>query len=240
MEIYITEDGTKKYPPHKHLCWEVMIYLFGEGFLYTPKKNYPFKPGTMILVPPKTIHGSVSEKGFKNISIGGDFGNVLFTKSPIAIEDNENKDGISIAKIIYGNRFSGETFLNSLCTSLLCFFAENINFDDNVYSAVYDCVSKINENALDTEIDLQKILASSGYAEDYIRAKFKEYTGKTPTAYLTEIRIKRAKFLIEIYGKNMLLGEIMTKCGFYDYAYFSKKFKEYVGISPKSYLSKNT
>lgn len=238
MEIYITEDGIKKYPPHKHLHWEIMVYISGEGFLYTPQKSYPFKPGTMILVPPKTIHGSVSENGFKNISIGGKFEDIIVAKAPICAEDNEKKDGTAIAKIIYGNKFSKETFLNSLCASLLCFFTQNISFEDDAYFAVCKCMEKISENAFDTELNLQKILASSGYAEDYIRAKFKEYTGKTPTVFLTEIRIKRAKLLIEIYGKNMLLREIMTKCGFYDYAYFSKKFRQHCGISPREYVKK--
>lgn len=236
LEINITESGIKKYPPHKHLYPEINIYLYGEGYLYTPEKNYPFKAGTMIFVPPGIIHGSVSENGFKNISIGGNFADTVLSKTPVSIQDNANKESTAIAKIIYQNRFSQGALLNSLCSSLMCFFAENIDFEDNIYSAVYECVKKINMSAFDAELNLCEILNASGYAEDYIRSKFKEYTGKTPTAFLTEIRIKRAKFLIEVYGKNLLLREIMLKCGFYDYAYFSKKFKQYCGLSPKKYM----
>ena len=68
MNIYITEPGIKEYPPHTHEYWEIITYSEGTGYLYTPDKNYHFKPGTVIIVPPHTVHGSVSESGFVNIS----------------------------------------------------------------------------------------------------------------------------------------------------------------------------
>lgn len=236
MEINITEDKITKYPPHKHAHWEIMVYLHGNGALYTPEKQYPFQAGTMILVPPNLIHGSVSENGFKNISIGGAFDNSIFGRTPISIRDDINHTGVSIAKIIYQNRFASNTLIESLCSSLVCFFTENRKLETSAYSAVCACINKMNAGAFDAELSLPRILNASGYAEDYIRAKFKEYTGKTPTKFLTEIRIKKAKFLIEIYGQTVLLQEIMLKCGFYDYSYFSKKFKQYCGISPREYV----
>ena len=63
MEIHIsrTEPGVRAYPAHAHDWWEIMSYSEGVGYLYTPERNYPFTPGTVILVPPHVIHGSVSE-----------------------------------------------------------------------------------------------------------------------------------------------------------------------------------
>ena len=40
---------------------------------YDLKEKIPFKPGSIIIVPPRVTHGSVSQNGFVNISIGGDF-----------------------------------------------------------------------------------------------------------------------------------------------------------------------
>lgn len=77
INVGITDDGVVAYPLHKHETWEIMTYMTGKGYLYTPEMNYPFKPGTVILVPPGMMHGSVSEQGFKNISIGGDFDELI-------------------------------------------------------------------------------------------------------------------------------------------------------------------
>ena len=71
--ISITQDGVISYPMHKHTFCEIMLYLEGNGYLRTDTENIPFESGTAIIVPQNIMHGSVSEKGFKNISIGGDF-----------------------------------------------------------------------------------------------------------------------------------------------------------------------
>jgi AraC-like DNA-binding protein len=95
----------------------------------------------------------------------------------------------------------------------------------------------------DSDFDVTKLLKQSGYAEDYIRAHFKKITGKTPVEYLNELRINHAKTLINIYQNSTPLIDISLNCGFDDYIYFSRKFKQIVGVSPatykKSILSQN-
>ena len=71
--INITDDNTIRYPLHVHQQYEVMVYLEGVGYLETDDKRYPFSPGSIIIVPPRVKHGSVSKNGFRNISIKGSF-----------------------------------------------------------------------------------------------------------------------------------------------------------------------
>ena len=80
-------------------------------------------------------------------------------------------------------------------------------------------------------------LQKSGYAEDYIRAQFKKFTGKTPTEFLTKIRIYHACYLIDAYKNTLSLAEIAEKCGYTDYVYFSRRFKHIMGISPREYMA---
>ena len=87
----------------------------------------------------------------------------------------------------------------------------------------------------DSELNIGQLLRSSGYAEDYIRAQFKKITGKTPGRFLTEIRIKHACYMMEAYGSVLTLNEIAEKCGYTDYVYFSKRFKEITGSTPRHY-----
>lgn len=70
-----------------------------------------------------------------------------------------------------------------------------------------------------------------------MRSCFKKITGKTPNEFLTEIRIKHACFLIEVYRSELSLSEISEQCGYLDYVYFSKKFKSVTGMSPREYRS---
>ena len=62
---------------------------------------------------------------------------------------------------------------------------------------------------------------------------FKEHTGKSPMQYKNTIIIETAKHLLE--NSNMSIIEISREVGIPDSLYFSKKFREYTGISPSDY-----
>lgn len=235
LRISCTEDGIRTYPLHQHKNYEIMLYLSGEGYLRTPEKNYPFSPGTIIIVPPCTEHGSVSREGFKNISIGGEFGHMLNFSKPVILRDNKKQDGRTLAEMIYDNRFGNADYLSSLSTSYLHFLLQNTKNETDMDLCVRKIVSEISSNAFDISFNTTDALLKSGYAEDYIRSHFKKITGRTPIEFLTEVRIKHACFLIDIYKDNLSMAEIAEKCAFTDYAYFCKKFKSMMGISPTIY-----
>lgn len=240
LQITRTQDGVIKYPLHRHKSYEIMLYLFGEGYMRADEKDIPFCPGTIIIVPPEIRHGSVSEKGFKNISVQGDFDRYFDFDYVISISDNEHSEGTALAELIYENRYGSTAYLEALCTSYIYFLTQRFKAESPILLAVNKISYEISENAFDSAISLSRILRKSGYSEDYIRAKFKRIIGKTPTEFLTEIRIKHALFLIDVYKNSLSLSEIAEKCGYLDYVYFSKKFKQVVGVSPQAYKNNAT
>lgn len=134
MEMYIncTEDGIKKYPCHSHKNWEIMFYLWGEGYLYTPETDYPFKEGMAIIVPPGVEHCSISENGFKNISIGGDFNHLLFFDRLQVVFDNDEQEGKCLVDLIFKNRYGNKDYVSYLCHSYIFFLLKNIKFENKV------------------------------------------------------------------------------------------------------------
>ena len=230
-----TQDGVIQYPMHTHKNYEIMLYLDGEGYMCTELGNIPFEAGTVVIVPPNIKHGSTSGKGFRNISIEGDFEAYFHFDTVKSFEDNETQEGKMLAEMIYENRYGNDTYLASLCTAYVCFLMQRFELDSAMQRSVKKITDEISQNAFDTQIDLTLILSKSGYSEDYIRSCFKKITGKTPNEFLTEIRIKHACYLIDIYQDNLSLYEIAEKCGYLDYVYFSKKFKSVMGLSPREY-----
>ena len=220
---------------HKHNHYEIMLYLHGTGYLKTTKEDYPFAPGSIIIVPPGIEHGSISDNGFKNISIGGEFEQLLYFHEPILLHDNARKEGALLAALIYDNRYKSKDYLSKLCSAYLHYLLLDLKIEDNMSAAVNKIICEITENFCDKNINLNAFLKKSGYAEDYIRAHFKKTTGKTPNAFLTDIRIKHACFLIDIYMHTLSLQQIAEQCGYTDYVYFSKKFKSIMGVSPQKY-----
>ncbi len=235
ISVSKTAEGTKKYPLHKHSNWEIMYYLEGEGYLATEGQNIPFQKGSIIIVPPTLMHGSVSKNGFVNISIGGEFNHLLMHDKPLVLFDNAASDGEKLASLIFENRFAAPEYLSALCSAYIHFLLQNIECESSLSFAVAQIIKDATENFSDAGFNITESLNKSGYAEDYIRASFKEKTGQTPVAFLTKIRILHAKKLFEIYSKSISVCEAAEKCGFDDLVYFSKRFKQLVGVSPDIY-----
>lgn len=236
INISKTAPNTIKYPLHTHNHWEIMYYISGSGYLETDEKNIDFSVGSIIAVPPYTLHGSVSKDGFCNISIGADFSHLLRFEKPILINDNSYFEGKTLANLIYNNRFGGQNLLSSLCEAFAHFFIENANTESNTKATVYKIANQIQQNYNSPDVNVSVFLDQSGYSRDYIRNCFTKEMGLSPVAFLAKERIEKARKLIEIYGRSISLSQICEMCGYVDYIYFSKTFRSLVGMSPKSYL----
>ena len=238
LQIHMTEDGVKNYPLHRHANYEIMLYVEGEGVLRTPKKDHPFKKGTVIIVPPAVEHGSVSSNGFKNISIGGDIDYLLSNSDIVVLNDNSRGDASVLARMIYENRYESRGYLSALCNAYIHCLLNGLNETDQLDGAVSAVVAEITERFCEPDLNTANLLDKSGFAQDYIRARFKQIVGYPPNGFLTKTRIDRACFLIEVYGASLSFSEIANRCGYLDYAYFSKKFKSVTGLSPMEYKKK--
>ena len=140
--------------------------------------------------------------------------------------------------MILENRFSNDEYLASLSNALAHFLMQSIQPEKNISKAALDIANTISDNFFDCTLNVGELLKKSGYAKDYIRAHFKLLTKKTPIEFLTEARINHACFLINVYKDSLHLTEIAEKCGYTDYIYFSRRFKQIVGVSPQKYIEK--
>ena len=222
---------------HKHNCYEIIYYRKGGGSFYISDEIIDIKPGRFIIVSPGIVHSSIYTTETEAIFIQAEFNHVFSFTYPVVVMDNDAKDGNFLTKMIFENRFSNSEYLVSLTNALAHFLLQNVQTEKNINVVLKDIITKISDNFYDAGINIAEFFKESGYAEDYIRAQFKLFTGKTPVEFLTELRINQACYLIDIYKDSLPLSEIAEKCGYTDYVYFSRRFKQMVGMSPKSYMN---
>lgn len=77
-----------------------------------------------------------------------------------------------------------------------------------------------------------------GISESRFTHIFKEYTKTSPSKYLISIKITKAKELL--YNTDLPISQIAEHVGIVDQNYFSRLFKQYVGISPRAYRMQKT
>nr|WP_288643283.1 helix-turn-helix domain-containing protein [uncultured Anaerobutyricum sp.] len=86
---------------------------------------------------------------------------------------------------------------------------------------------------LDKEISLNILADEFHLSSQYISQLFKSEIGVNFLAYLTNIRMERAKKLL--LATSLSIGEISEKCGYADYRVFTKAFKKEEGSTPSQY-----
>lgn len=236
MDILISLTDREGFS-HKHNNYEIIVCSSGSGTFFSDSLKAEICPGKFIIVPPNTFHRCSFNDSLERIYIQGEFNQIFSFSSPVVITDSTEGDGLTLAKIIYKNRYSAAEYISALLNAFTHFLIQSYKSDDEISLIVKAIINRITTDFFDSTLDVGELLKKSGYAQDYIRAKFKSFTGKAPIEFLTHVRINHARYLIEIYKSAMTLSEIAEKCGYTDYIYFSRKFKQITGTCPRKYMT---
>ncbi len=87
-----------------------------------------------------------------------------------------------------------------------------------------------------SDCSLVRAAEDAGIAPSNLSRIFKMKMGKTYTSYITELKIAKAREMID--DDMYSLYEIASQLGFNDYFYFLKTFKRIAGVTPTQYAEK--
>lgn len=82
-------------------------------------------------------------------------------------------------------------------------------------------------------VSVEQLAALEGYTPAYYGEWFKARTGMTPKQYLHQLRLQRAKALLQ--ETDLSLAEIALSVGYEHHASLTRLFKQQDGISPHQY-----
>lgn len=226
---------------HTHTEWEIILTLEGEGATLIGDQKFPFRPGSVHLVPPNTPHVKQSPAGFKDIYIRVDtlapYGLGEHTP-PFGVEDDGLQTVSTLMKGMlyrYLQENKPDPVIAQMCELVLQLIVEqrSLPTGDPVVEQVRNFLA-LNYN--DPELSLSQALCATGYQKDYVRRRFVAVCGLTPGEYLSSLRMDKAKTLL--LGKKkpgLSVADIGAMCGYFDARYFSRAFKKHTGLSPEEY-----
>lgn len=97
-------------------------------------------------------------------------------------------------------------------------------------------IKYMEENISNPNLSNKDMACAAGVSEIYFRKLFKASFGTSPHNYMQQIRINKAKIMLE-NGINSM-DEIYSACGYSNIYYFFKVFKENTGYTPTEYREK--
>lgn len=100
---------------------------------------------------------------------------------------------------------------------------------------VYIIVNYMNEHYTET-ISLQDIARKFYLSKEHLSRNFRKKIGVTVTEYITNLRMNKAKELLQI--QHLKIKEIANQVGYEDEKYFSKVFRHKFSVTPKNFRKK--
>jgi len=97
-----------------------------------------------------------------------------------------------------------------------------------------DTISFINSNYRNSALNMDMICAEAGISATVFRQLFKKHYQKTPTEYITSLRLEYARSLI---SNGVSVENATYESGFNDPKYFARVVKKHFGCTPKAFKS---
>lgn len=95
----------------------------------------------------------------------------------------------------------------------------------------------ISANIQEPNLPVSRLASAMNMSPSNLFRRVREVLGKSPNALVNEMRLSKAKEILDKNEKD--IAEIVFLTGFNSHSYFSKCFKRRFGMSPSEYLSKD-
>jgi CheY-like chemotaxis protein len=152
---------------------------------------------------------------------------IVLTGQTLTLEDMERL-GHGVTSVLKKGLFSGKETLSRIEVAL----SRNTNLGSEAQRVVRKAMSYIHEHYMES-ISLENTARHVNISKEYLARCFHQELGITLVTYLNRYRVQQAKALLEKGREN--LTEIALQTGFSSSAYFSRVFRQEVGMSPRDY-----
>jgi AraC-like DNA-binding protein len=232
--------------------------LSGEGKYHIEGRMYEVKEGDLLILNPGVRHQAILRQdretptteffvGFCDIQIPGyphnylpipEGGHILHTSGELRQRISRLCASMEIENTVYreGRYFMMKAYLMQLILVVIREQCEpvvpNVGYAFESVNKKYVVEQVLNylENHYSEKISLDRIAGNMYLSPFYISRIFKSETGDTPISHLIDIRMEKAKELLQ--QKDYSVQEIAALVGYDDAYHFSKLFKKRYGISP--------
>ena len=238
------DDSNFHNPVHYHDLFEIYYIIEGSCLYFIDHHSYRLQAGDLVLIPEGVIHNTVYQNtGHSRLLINcaprfipaaARPKGYLYRNLEIADEVRRLMEAVE-AEYNAADRFSEDAVS---CYLRLLFFllARHPNHFDSAEersSAVTRAAEWLQQHFTE-DVTLPELAAQVAVSPEHLCRLFKKETGFGFREYLGLLRLQKAEQLLK-ESRAATVAEVASLCGFADSNYFSVKFKELYGVSPKAF-----
>ena len=248
IQVFSLNDAGKKfYTSRKNFPFYLLLYTYeGEGTLEYEGHTYTLVPDSVFLINCKQEHtyytsgthwkhailhytGHTSDWLYKQFT---DDGTPIFLhKGNHSFQSNIENLLLCYQKVSPYREYEVSMILSTLLMDLIKVKNKDLlNVPDYIRY-----LQRYLESNFTKRLTLDELADFAGLSKYHLEREFKKYIGYSVNAYLIELRLSRACFLLS--NTQLTIGQISDISGFSNYANFLKLFKDRKGVSPKEYRS---
>jgi len=222
-------------------CHELIYHIDGESTVYFNDKVLEIEADTVRFLPKGENRKYIVESKQQ-----GDCIDIFFdTDIPIsgeafAIKLSENTIVGNLFKKLFSVWVSKNEGYYFECVSLLYkIFAQmqKQNYiPQNQYNTIKPAIEHIEENFLKDKISVPYLAKMCTISVAYLKKLFLKKFGVSPIKYIIQLKVNHACDLLR--SGRYTITQVSDICGYDNVYYFSRQFREYMGISPTEFKNK--
>lgn len=253
LELLKARNFTHQFPLHSHD--EFTICVIQQGLLAVDyrQENYRLPPGKVFIINPGELHqgGPIDDNGwtyrvfypkaelFKQIA-----SNLADSPRDVPFFPNAEIHDLELTQMLLrlhrrledddASQLEQDELFHSAMSHLILHHSDDQPVVKPTKAERYyvNRVRAYIDEHFAEPLSLDDLASIVCLNPSYFLRVFKKSVGLSPHAYLTQVRINRAK---EMMAAGMPLTEIAPSTGFYDQSHFSNRFKRVFGLTPGQY-----
>ncbi len=242
-------DAGLQIQEHSHVCYQMYYILNGSPTYIIQGEPLSAHPDSFFYIAENTPHRrEVCDEQTLSIELKFHIHDPYIVRHlparPVLLEGNSSI--IKMFSYIIENWKNkdprNQLDIENLMTSLVSlFYLDQVRFDNRsscrIDTSRYNELTRTAMAYIEDNFQSHFSLASLGqalsYNANYVSSVFTKNTGVPVTSYLNLVRIRQAVIFFAYYNQDVFTT--YESIGFTDPSYFSRTFKSFVGISPRTF-----
>ena len=223
----------------RYVCMQLAFK--GEAVLRMEGKEYKLTPGTLFVTFPYQKYEIVDSQNFTFLYITFDGDAALKLLSQFGIDKDhavyENFGHLTDFWMTSIRRVNPSNILvltESVLLYTLSYIGQHRSESEVRHHRDFEGIlAYVKDNFADPELSVSKVADIFGFSGKYLSSLFVKNIDMKFTDYLTKIRMEKAAEMLR--SEKLPIAQLAVRCGYTDPFYFSKVFKNTMGVPPSQY-----